>query len=286
MTRLALPPFTTVTNRNDLTEHDTEFMPDGAALVLTPELVEMQQIAPGVLRRRRIIVIDGAPGCGKSIAKAILARGCPVRTATFTMPDRDMISRGTTFMAAAHEAVAGRPVPKLTQGQHENELRHLLTLEPLVLIVDEAQNASTQVLKNLRTMTERPNTKFALALFGHGVLDIIRREQMLWTWRGYVREFRPLVTPHELATAPASQQEQLSRCAALLPFLAALHPRLAKTSTGLLVETNRVYAHGLMRQWMTLLEFLLDIPGDAGFTRQELIDGISLLDTKAPRFAA
>lgn len=77
----------------------------------------------------------------------------------------------------------------------------------------------------------------------------IAREPMLHTWRGFTKSLEPLLTPHQVMTTPASRAVELARRSQLLPTLAALHPRLAATPPQLLIEANRVHAHGLLRQW-------------------------------------
>jgi hypothetical protein len=286
MPRLHLPPFHPVHTRGDLPAHATEFLPHGAELVITPELTELLAGAPVALRNRRLVIVDGQPGCGKSTALAVLAAASPIRTAVFTVPT-NRSGHGRQFMERAHSAVAGRPVRNLSQREHENALAELLAEEPMLLFIDEAQNAPLEVLRNLRTLLEAPGAQFAVALFGTGVRANIAREPMLHTWRGFTKSLEPLLTPHQLMTAPAGRAADLARRAQLLPTLAALHPRLAATAPQLLVEANRVHAHGLLRQWALLLEWLLDLePGTGPFTRDALIAAITAIDNDPPAFAA
>jgi hypothetical protein len=115
----------------------------------------------------------------------------------------------------------------------------------------------------------------------------IAREPMLHTWRGYTKSLGPLLTPRQVATTSASKRDQLARRAQLLPTLTALHPRLAQTRPELLIEANRVHAHGLLRQWVLLLEWLLVLhPGDGPFTRDDLIAAMTAIDNDPPAFAA
>ncbi|SOC47218.1 AAA domain-containing protein [Blastococcus aggregatus] len=286
MPRLHLPPFHPVTTRGDLPAHATEFLPDGADIVFTPELVELLAGAPVALRNRRLVVVDGQPGCGKSTALAVLAAASPIRTAVFTVPT-NRSGHGRQFMERAHSAVAGRPVRNLSQREHENALGELLAEEPMLLFIDEAQNAPLEVLRNLRTLLEAPGAQFAVALFGTGVRANIAREPMLHTWRGFTKCLEPLLTPHQVMTAPAGRAADLARRSQLLPTLAGLHPRLATTPARLLIEANRVHAHGLLRQWTLLLEWLLDLhPGAGPFTREDLIAAITAIDNDPPAFAA
>jgi len=96
-----------------------------------------------------------------------------------------------------------------------------------------------------------------------------------------------MLTPHQIQASPKEGLPQLARRAQLLPTLCAMHPRLAATEPHLLVETNRVHAQGLLRNWAILLEQLLDMrPGDRPFTRSELIDAITVIDNAVPAFAA
>jgi hypothetical protein len=286
MPRLTLPPFHPVHRRTDLPAHATEFLPDGAALVITPELVELLAGAPVALGNRRLVVVDGQPGCGKSTAQAVLAAASPIRTAVFTVPTNKS-GHGRQFMERAHSAVAGRPVRNLSQREHENTLAGLLAEEPMLLLIDEAQNAPLEVLRNLRTLLEAPGAQFAVALFGTGVLATIAREPMLHTWRGFTKTLGPLLTPHQLLSTPATKRDQVARRAQLLPTLAALHPRLAQTKPELLIEANRVHAHGLLRNWAVLLEWLLALhPGGDPFTREDLIAAVTAIDNDPPAFAA
>ena len=83
MPRLTLPPFHPISTRADLPAHATEFLPEGAELVMTPELGELLTLARTPLRNRRLVIVDGQPGCGKSTALAVLAAASPIRTAVF-----------------------------------------------------------------------------------------------------------------------------------------------------------------------------------------------------------
>jgi hypothetical protein len=119
------------------------------------------------------------------------------------------------------------------------------------------------------------------------VLANIARELMLHTWRGFTKPLGPLLTPYQVLTAPATTRDQLARRARLLPTLAALHPRLAQTKPELLIEANRVHAHGLLRNWAVLLEWLLALhPGTGPFTREDLVAAITAVDNDPPAFAA
>jgi hypothetical protein len=216
----------------------------------------------------------------------VLAAASPIRTAVFTVPTNKS-GHGRQFMERAHAAVAGHPVGNLSQREHENALAGLLAEEPMLLLIDEAQNAPLEVLRNLRSLLEHPGAQFAVALFGTDVLANIAREPMLHTWRGLTLKFGPMLTPHQIQAAPKKELPQLARRAQLLPTLCALHPRLAATVPELLIETNRVHAHGLLRNWAVLLEQLLDMrPGGGPFTREELIDAITVIDNTVPAFAA
>ncbi|MGZ4501972.1 MAG: ATP-binding protein, partial [Nocardioidaceae bacterium] len=238
------------------------------------------------LRNRRLVIVDGQPGCGKSTAQAVLAAASPIRTAVFSVPSSKS-GHGRQFMERAHAAVVGGTVGNLSQREHENKLAGLLTGEPMLLLIDEAQNAPLEVLRNLRSLLELPGAQFAVALFGTDVSTNIRREPMLHSWRGLTLSFGPMLTPTQIQAAPRQQLPHLARRAQLLPTLYALHPRLAATRPELLVDINRAHAHGLLRAWAILLEQLLDMrPGEGPFDRDDFIDAITVIDNVPPVLAA
>jgi hypothetical protein len=260
MPRLDLPEFRPITSRNDLPPHDTEFLPDGAQLLLPDALRRLLVLAPMTLRNRRLVLIDGKAGCGKSTALAALAAASPVRTAKVAIRNNWNSRR---LVGAIHEAVTGDASDR-SQSWYEDHLLVALSREPTLLLLDEAQNASLPVLRDLRLMLESPGARFAMVLSGYGIGDHIRKESMLLTWRGHVANFSPLdhVT--------------------LLPTLRQLHPALAATSDRLLVEADRIHCRGLLREWAVLLETLLAFAPHGPFTSATITDAIDAVSGQRP----
>lgn len=253
MTRLALPPFRAIHTRTDLPAHDTQFLPDGASLVISPELDKLLTLAPAQLARRRIVLIDGEGGCGKTTALSALAAASPVPVV------RAVVTPGATgvkVMEAIHTALTGNDAG-LSQRQYENTLKRLLATEPRLLFIDEAQNAGLPVLQTLRLMLEGPGAQFAFVLAGYKVHEHVRKESQLRGWVGHVATFAPL-TPQ----------------ATLVPTLAALHPWFVGVSPHLLVEVDRVYCRGRLREWAVLLETCMDLQPSGPLTRGLFVDAL------------
>lgn len=284
--RLNVPPFTPIAHRDDLPAHATAFLPAGANLVITPELERLLNAARTVMSNRRLISMPGAPGCGKSTAQAVLAAACSIKTTTCVVPTVKH-NRGLAFYAALHSALIGTEALG-TQREHENAVHRILSEEPRVLLIDEAQNADFDVLCNLRLLLERPNMHFTVVLSGTGITELLEKYPMLLTWRQLTIDFQRLVTPMRLRTARGGQAHDLARASQLIPTLHGLHHRLARTDETLLVETDRVHCHGLIRSWIALLENLLSFSPDSdeGFSRTELIDAIVMVTNRTPPFRA
>ncbi len=256
MTRLALPPFRPVTQRSDLPAHDTQFLPDGANLVISPELDKLLTLAPAQLARRRLVLIDGEGGCGKTTAVSALAAASSVPVV------RAVVTPGATgvkVMEAVHTALTGNDAG-LSQRQYENVLKRLLTTEPRVLFIDEAQNAGLPVLQTLRLLLEGAGAQFAFVLAGYKVQEHVRKESQLRGWVGHVAMFAPL-TPQST----------------LVPTLTALHPAFDGVSPHLLMEVDRVYCRGRLREWAVVLETCLDLQPSGPLTRGLFIDSLDAI---------
>lgn len=256
MTRLALPPFRRITQRSDLPAHDTQFLPSGASLVISDELDKLLTLAPAPLARRRIVLVDGEGGCGKTTALSALAAASPVPVV------RAVVTPGATgvkVMEAIHTALTGNS-GGLSQRQYENALKRQLTSEPRLLFIDEAQNAGLPVLQTLRLMLEERGAQFAFVLAGYKVHEHVRKENQLRGWLGHVASFMPL-TPQ----------------ATLIPTLSKLHPWFTGVSPHLLVEVDRVYCRGRLREWAVVLETCMDLQPSGPLSRELFIDALDAL---------
>jgi hypothetical protein len=256
MSRLTLPPFRPITRRTDLPAHDTQFLPDGANLVISSELDRLLTLAPSQLGRRRIVLIDGEGGCGKTTALSALAAASSVPVV------RAVVTPGATgvkVMEAVHTALTGIDAG-LSQRQYENTLKKLLTTEPRLLFIDEAQNAGLPVLQTLRLMLEGVGAQFAFVLSGYKVHEHVRKESQLRGWIGHVATFAPL-TPQ----------------GTLIPTLTQLHPAFTGVSPHLLVEVDRVYCRGRLREWAVVLETCMDLDPAGQLTKALFTDALDLI---------
>ncbi len=96
-----------------------------------------------------------------------------------------------------------------------------------------------------------------------------------------------MLSPQQIQAATTDDEAKLARRAWLLPTLRRMHPRLKATDPALLVEANRLHAHGLLRRWALLLELLLLVhPGGGGFTRTDFEDALTAITGDTPTFAA
>jgi hypothetical protein len=262
MPRLVLGPFTKPPlTRDALPAAATRFLPIGANLVETDPLRMLFLAAPSTLEDRRIVLVDGAPGGGKSTALAVLAAG-------FTAPMIKVVvypqTTGMRFMEAVSEAITGTRT-KATQRDHEDHLRRLLAETPRILAIDEVQNATINVLRSLRLIMEEPDAKFALVLCGSGVVTSVQRDPMISSWVGLTVKFDRIGTD--------DLRHQLDQ----------LHPGFAAVPLSVLDAADAAYAHGGMRNWIVLLEKLLHHAKGKPFTRQMFSDALTTMTNVRPK---
>jgi len=265
MPLLPMPAFRPIRTRADLPPHATQYLPTGAQLVRSAPFELLLAASPEVLSRRRLVLVDGRAGCGKTTALAALAAAAsiPVARATITPP-----ATGVKVLEAIHTSLTGHPAG-LSQRRYENMLRDTLGREPRLLLIDEAQNAGLPVLRTLRLMLEATNAQFALVLAGYGIAAHIQQEEMLRSWVGLTVTF-----------------DALDPTGDLLPTLRDLHPQLAATPDPLLLEVNRVHCRGRLRDWVVVLETALSFAPQGPFTRAVFADAIHTIAGTRPALVA
>lgn len=120
-----------------------------------------------------------------------------------------------------------------------NPLASLLQT-PRLLVIDEAQRLNTECIDHLRSIHDRVDTRFAIALTGgDGCWETLSKEPMLQSriWR------RTPFTPLE--------EDEVT---ALIP---TFHPIYETTSEELLLLIDRTFAHGLLRDWAGITKTLI-----------------------------
>ena len=245
MTSMAveLGVFTPITSRAQLPAACDWWLPAGAELVRTEQLTTLAHGAPLVLQRRRIVAVDGSPGSGKSTAVAALGASASIDAVTVNVRPK---SSGLGLMQSFFEAITGAPHMGGTQRQVESALKVLLAEKPRLVIVDEAQNVGLPALQALRFLLDLPTGKWGLVLAGKGLLAMLAKEQMLDS-RVALRITMPKLTGNTLIST-----------------LSKLHPLCADAPARLLLAIDMAWAHGNLREWTKLLEWVIDLaPGCA-----------------------
>lgn len=111
---------------------------------------------------------------------------------------------------------------------------------PRLLVIDEAQRLNTECIDHLRSIHDRPDTRFAVALTGgDGCWETLSKEPMLESriWRR---------TPF----SPLDEDEVV----ALIP---TFHTIYSEAPGELLLTIDRSFAHGLLRDWAGITKTLI-----------------------------
>jgi hypothetical protein len=145
-----------------------------------------------------------------------------------------------------YQAVRGQtgPVPRwVRKAEMIAHLRSDLAGKDVVLMVDEAQNASLRALDLVRQLHEHPTSRSGLVVAGMELREKLAREEMLNNRVGLRVEFQPLTDTKLVAT------------------LHAMHPTFAAMSPALIQAVDDEHCHGQLRCWATFLEWILAMPG-------------------------
>jgi AAA domain len=128
-----------------------------------------------------------------------------------------------------------------SMGSKHDMIDPLSTLlqSPRLLVIDEAQRLNTECIDHLRSIHDRVETRFAIALTGgDGCWETLSKEPMLQSriWR------RTPFTPLE--------EDEVKT---LMP---TFHPVYKAASEELLLLIDRTFAHGLLRDWAGITKTL------------------------------
>lgn len=137
---------------------------ESAAIVRTTHLREVTV----ALTRRAVtggaVIVEGAPGLGKTFATHLVTDGLGMPCHWVAMPDRP---KGKEMIARINQVITGRmPAKNRTEFDLLEETVRLLAGPPVVLVIDEAQHLQTGPLRQLRYLYDRPETTLLLVLVG------------------------------------------------------------------------------------------------------------------------
>jgi hypothetical protein len=182
-----------------------------------------------LVERQAMGAFVGKAGLGKTFAvETARATSCQVSSCRIVIPHRASMRR-----------VAITLLRGLTGENHVGErfrladdLVRILSEEPRLIVIDEAQNANLDCIEFLRHIHDDPNTKFALALTGgHRCWDVLKQYPMLRNRIFRLVEFQPM----KLETA--------------LQVIPKYHSVYDCADPQVLGRIDTDFAHGTFRDW-------------------------------------
>ena len=206
---------------------------EGASIIRTPGLMEIQHAVTQLYDSGGIILIDGKPGVGKTFGTKYVLTQLGVNVHWADMPDTP---KGKEANARIFTAVTGRRPPlRMTEYALTDETVDVLDGLKAVLVVDEAQNMTKGALRQLRYLHDRLTTKALLVLLGPGVANVVTQVPEL-----------------DSRVARRVHVKELNG-AQLRDLLPNLHPAFAEMSEEVRIQLA-AYAKGNLRQWARVLE--------------------------------
>ena len=232
----------------------------GCALVLTRPLRKLLTAAPIAIANRKIIVLDGPEGAGKSCSLEVMAANVESRVVTVKLEDQ-MSAR--EVLEAIYAALRGLHHPLPEHERRSELMMHLrteLTDADVILMVDEAQKAPLRALELVRTLHEHRGLQFGLVLAGADMNRKLSREPMLRSRVG-------LLVPY-----PRFEQHEL------VEFLHGMYPPLTQLAVADLVACDELLCRGDLRMWVALVQWIQAAADpDTPLTAVDLEDAMDLV---------
>lgn len=226
----------------------------GACTLPTHEFQTAARIVNDVVRCQATGVIHGNAGTGKTFAVQCALEGLEtdptnlVSVCSLTFPSRPSMRMITDLLVQALTGSA----PSRTRSRFylTAMLVDLLTAQPRLLVVDEAQRLNGDCIELLRHLHDHPDTRFALLYVGgNGCWEVLSCEPMLRS-----RVFRRL----PFTELPRDQVPALMR---------RFHPVYAGVDDDLLWEFDDSFAHGTLRDWACFTHTAAELCTDSGRER-------------------
>ncbi len=175
-------------------------------------------------------VIHGPAGTGKTFAWRTAAAEVDVPLCAVQFPSRPSMLRVAQVLL---RELTGA-IPRGSRFVLSDMLMDLLSEQPRLVLIDEAQWLNKECIEYLRHLHDDPDSRFALLLVGgDGCWQVLSREPMLRS-RLY----------HRVAFSPLTP-------AAVLRVIPRFHPVYRDVDPELLALIDERFAHGFFREWVT-----------------------------------
>ena len=231
-------------------------LPANSELIITPEMMRVAAGMPSALRpgRRAPMAVSGPFGSGKTTLLATLTAVSDVNCAVVDLTHTRSTKK--QWQLIGHAVTGGELAG--TASQIQDHTRDYLHLHPTLLIVDEAQNLTSDALLQLRWLFSHRYNQFAILLAGTHLFDHLDDHPAVGT---------KITRRTELAHPDTDT---------IIDLVRRHNPFLAATDRHLLVQVDETYARGSWRMWTHLLKTLGDDWGhkDGAFTADDLNDAI------------
>ena len=224
----------------------------GAATLETQGLRKIQVCVRSLFNDGGIITIDGKVGVGKSFGTAHVLENMNIPVYWAEMPASP---RGNEANRLIYKAVTGRDPGRRTTGYVlTEETVDVLNDLHAVIVIDEASNLTTEAMRQVRYLHDRPSTTVLLVLIGYNIESQVAKVPELQS------RVARRITVKELSGAE------------LRKFLPEFHPILRNTDQAILVKLAE-YAKGNLRSWARILEVSknLNIPIEHGIDARSLM---------------
>lgn len=201
--------------------------PPGAATVAMPWHEDLEDALAEMVPLAGAVAVDGPTGSGKTYATRLVGQRLAVPVVTTRLGPRPGTAK---VIRSIYADVTGHSVPGRS-ADVERLLEHVLAEKPRVLVIDEAQKLGRAGIDQLIHLHEHPGAQFTLVLVGMGLARLLDAHEELDGRFGRSIAFQRI------------------RDDALLEWLTAYHPLLARTAPDLLRSVDNRFWRGNLRRW-------------------------------------
>lgn len=201
--------------------------PPDAATVSLPFHTDLEEAVEEMTAVSGMVIVDGPSGSGKTYGTQRACAATGVSTVTLRLGPRP----GTAKVVRAIFAQLTGTAPPRMADTTERQVEELLAEQSRILVVDEAQKLGRDGVDQLVHLLEHPQAQFTLVLVGARLLQRLADHE----------EF--------LGRAGRTVLFQRLRDDALVEYLTAYHPLLARTAPDLLRHIDNRRFRGNLRRW-------------------------------------